>query len=131
MAGVLQVSTPLSFDTAITNVIELGQPALITISNSRNINGIEASISQYYSGIHNSKDNLKCESCLSLAIASVTGKRTGHKACSDVAVMTSLGGVQLVKFKPKVSDDYSLSVCYKDKAFKEVLSLSKPLKMEL
>ena len=41
------------------------------------------------------------------------GKTTGHKACSDVAV-TSLGeGVQLVKFEPKVSDEYKLSVCYK------------------
>ncbi len=111
MAGVLQVSTPLSFDTATTNIIELGKPALITISNV--INGIEASISQYCSGTHNSKDDSKCESRLSLATVSVLGKRTGHKSCSDVTV-TSLGdGVQLVKFEPKISDDYSLRVCYK------------------
>jgi hypothetical protein len=62
MAGVLQVSTPLSFETATTNVIELGHPALITISNSRNItSGIEASISQYCCGIHSSKDDSKYE----------------------------------------------------------------------
>ena len=29
MARVFQVSTPLSFDTATTNIIELGHPALI------------------------------------------------------------------------------------------------------
>jgi hypothetical protein len=104
------VSTPLSFDTATTNVIELGQPALITTSNSRNVNGIEASISQYCSGIHNSKDDSKREP---LPTSSFMGKTTGHKACSDVAVISLGEGVQLVKFKPIVSDDYSLSVCYK------------------
>jgi hypothetical protein len=113
MAGVLQVSTPLSFDTSITNIIELGQPALITISNSRNVNGIEASISQNCSGIHNSKGDSKCESHLSLPRASATGKTTGHRACSDVTVTSPGEGVQLVNFKPKVSDDYSLRVCYK------------------
>ena len=59
-----------------------------------------------------SNDDSKCEPRLSLPMVSVTGKITGQKACSDVAV-TSLGeGVQLVKFEPKVSDEYSLNVCY-------------------
>ena len=51
--------------------------------------------------------------CMPPPIPSVTctGKITGHKACSDVA-MTSLEGVLLMKFKPKVSDNYHLSVCY-------------------
>lgn len=116
MAGMLQVSTPLSFDSATTNVIELGQPTLIMISNSQNINGIdsdhEASRDQYCSGIYNSKDGSKYEPCFYLPTASAMGKTTGHKACSDVAV-TSLGeGVQLVKFDPKMPDEYSLNVCY-------------------
>ena len=111
MARVFQVSTPLSFNTATTNVIELGQPALITISNSQNVTDIEAS-SQYCSGIHRSKDDSKCEPHLSLPIASVMGKITRHKACSDVATTLLGKGVQFVKFKPKVSDEYRLSVCY-------------------
>ena len=111
MAGMLQVSTPLSFDSATINVIELGQPALITISES-NSTGIKASIAPYCSGIYNrSKDDSKCEPNLSASVTCI-GKIIGHKACSDVAV-TSLGeGVQLVKFEPKVSDEYSIHVCY-------------------
>ena len=108
---VFHVSTPLSFNTATTNVIELGQPALITISNSQNVTDIEAS-SQYCSGIHCSKDDSKCEPRLSLPTASVTGKITGNKACSDVAITLLGKGVQVVKFEPKVSDEYRLSVCY-------------------
>ena len=110
-----QVSTPLSFDTATTNIIELGHAALIIISNSQNISDSEI--------FHYSNDDSKCEPRLSLATASVRhalsstrlevmGKITGQNACSDVAV-TSLGeGVQLVKFEPKVSDEYKLSICY-------------------
>ena len=73
--------------------------------------GIEASIAPYCRGIHNFKDDSKCEPHLSASVTCI-GKTIGHKACSDVAV-TSLGeGVQLVKFEPKVSDEYSLRVCY-------------------
>ena len=72
------------------------------------------SADQYCSGTHNSNDDSKCEPRLSLPMASVIGKTTGCKACSYVAV-TSLGeGVQLVKFEPKVSDEYSLHVCYNE-----------------
>ena len=115
MARVFQVSTPLSFDTATTNVIKLGHPALIIISNSQNVNDTETSIScdhWHCSGTHYSKDDSKCEPHLSLPTVNVTGKTTGRKACSDVAV-TSLGeGVQIVKFEPKVADEYSLNMCY-------------------
>ena len=100
-------------------MIELGHPALITISNFQNINnGIdsEASISrdQYCSGTHYSKDGSKCESHLSLPAASIMGKIIGYKACSDVAVtsLADLEGVQFVKFEPKISKN-KLSVCYK------------------
>ena len=46
MARVFQISTSLSFNAATTNIIELGQPTLITISNSQNVSDIEASISR-------------------------------------------------------------------------------------
>ena len=114
MAIVFQVSTPLSFDTAATNIIELGHSALIIISNSQNVSDTETSTScdQYCSGTHNFRDDSKCEPRLYLPMASVMGKIIGQKAYSDMAV-TSLGeGVQLVKFEPKVSDEYSLNVCY-------------------
>ena len=133
MARVFQVSTPLSFDAATTNVIELGHPALIIISNSQNVSDTETSIScdhQYCSGTHYSKDDSKCEPGLSLPTASVMGKITGQKACSDVAVTSLGGGVQLVKFEPKVSDEYKPCVTM-DKTFKEVLLLSKSLNKEL
>ena len=109
----VQVSSPLSFDSATTNLIELGQPALITVSNSQNGDSVVPAVAYQDCRINSSSDGSKCEPHLSLPIASVTGKKTGHKMCSDVA-MTSLGkGVHLVMFEPKVSDDYSLSVCYK------------------
>ena len=41
MATKIQVSSPLSFDTATTNLIELGHPAFITISNSQDIDGTD------------------------------------------------------------------------------------------
>ena len=77
MAGMLQVSTPLSLDSATvtTNVIELGQPALITISNST---GIKASIAPYCSGIYNSKDDSKCEPHLSARITCIGKTRLQH-----------------------------------------------------
>ena len=107
------MSSPLCFDSATTNFIELGQPALITISNSQNGDDKVPATAFQDHRINSSSDGSKCEPHLSLPTASVTGKKTGHKACSDVAV-TSLGkGVHLVTFEPKFSDDYSLSVCYK------------------
>ena len=111
MATEVQVSTSLSFDSATTNIFELGHPALITISNSQNIDGVVAALHRDCR-IHCSSE-CTCEPHLSLLTANVTGKKTGHKACLDVAVTLLGKGVQLVKFEPKVSDDYSLSVCYK------------------
>ena len=106
----VHVSTPLSIDGATINLIEVGQPVSITISiNSQNIDGII--VSPQDCGIHSSSDGSKCEPQISLPTVNVSGRKTGHSAHSDMAV-TSLGkGVQLIKFKPKVPDDYSLSVC--------------------
>ena len=74
----LQVSTPLSFDSATINVIELGHPTLITISNYQNITGIEASIAPYCSGFYNSQDDLKCEPHLSASVTCI-GKTIGSR----------------------------------------------------
>ena len=106
------MSSPLSFDTATTNLIELGHPALITISNSQDIDGTAVfQDCNVYSSSNGKVEELHDH--LSAPTVTVIGKKTGHKACSSVTV-TSLGkGVHLVKFGPKVSDDYSLSECYK------------------
>ena len=120
MATKMQVSSPLSFDTATTNLIELGHPALIIISNSQDIDGTAVfQDCDVYSSSNGSKPKVEeFHDHLSAPTVTVIGKKTGHKACSSVTV-TSLGkGVHLVKFGPKVSDDYSLSVCYKGEHIK-------------
>ena len=109
----VQVSSPFSFDSATTNLIELEQPALITISNSQNGDDVVPAAAFQDCRINSSSDGSKCEPHLSLHTASITGKKSGRKACSDVAVTSLEKGVHLVTFEPKFSDDYSLNVCYK------------------
>ena len=105
----LQVSTALLLDTAATNLIELGHRALITITNSQNVDCAAAFQDRM---IHTTNDSSKLKPPSSLPTVTVTGKKTGHKACSNVTA-TSMGrGVHLVKFEPKVSDEYSLNVHY-------------------
>ena len=73
----LQMSTPLSCDTATTNLIKLGNPVLIIITNSRDIDNVAATFQDCR--IHSSSDGSKCEPHFSLPTASVMGKKTGHK----------------------------------------------------
>ena len=105
----LQVLTALLLDTAATNLIKLGHPALITITNSQNV---DCAVAFQDRMIHSTSDSSKVKSPTSLPTVTVTGKKTGHKACSNVTATTIGRGVHLVKFEPKVSDDYSLNVHY-------------------
>ena len=111
----LQVSTALLLDTAATNLIELGHPVLITITNSQNVDCAAAFQDRM---IHNTSDSSKLKPPSSLPTVTVTGKKTGHKACSNVTMISMGRGVHLVKFEPKVSDNYSLNVHYKGEHIK-------------
>ena len=110
MAEEWTVSTGLSQDTVTTNLIELGHPALIAVTDYET-RKLSAGF-QIHSHVSNSS---KQECQISSPTASVVGKITGHSASSDVTV-TSIGkGVHLVKFAPRITDDYSLTVCYNGK----------------
>ena len=108
MARGLEVSTGFSLDTVTTNLIELGHPALIATSSVKDFDFVAdfLPLGCAFTG--------KSSSCslVSIPTATVVGKRTGHTACSSITVTSIREGVHLVKFEPRLTDDYILSVCY-------------------
>ena len=82
MAEEVDVSTPLSFDIATTNLIELGHPTLITITNSQNVDCATAFQDRIIQS-HSTSASSKLKPPFSLPAVTVTGKKTGHKAFSN------------------------------------------------
>ena len=119
MAEEWTVSTVLSQDTSTTNLIEIGHPVFISIcSNSKKKKDTLSAAFQDSCTIQQneeigSKPNLESLdlSHSSIPTATVVGETTKDTASSDVSV-TSIGrGVYLVKFEPRVTDNYSMAVC--------------------
>ena len=73
MATEVQVSTPLSFDSA--NRIEVGRPVSITISNTQNVVIDGVIVSPQDCGIHSSSNGSKYEPQISLPTVNVSGKK--------------------------------------------------------
>ena len=104
MAEEWTVSTGLSQDTVVTNLIEVGHPVFIAVTDYNT-----SKLSARFLGCSSNPSDSSKQGCM--PTASIVGKITGHRASSDVTV-TSIGkGVYLVKFAPRVTDDYCLTVC--------------------
>ena len=106
-----EVSSVLSLATAATNIIELGSPAFISVKDNHR-NEIASALRKCTIG--NQSKTFRLSSLITMPTATVAGRSTGELACSDITVTTIGKGVYLVKFEPRLADDYALVVRYSD-----------------
>ena len=85
----------------------MGHPAFIAVTDYET----KKLSAGFQSCNRNLSDSSTQECYVSRPTATVVGKITGHRASADVTVASIGKGVHLVKFAPRVTDDYSLTVC--------------------